>query len=155
MNYPYKVGGGVMPAPRLSQFKNEEHEYLVADREVPMYRGHFNWLGTEAEVSVENEFKPVTEPLKCLEDFCRNAERHAPELRKFAAQHALAEANETMRDEIDEPWTEETLAAELTIQSVEMCFGGFYSVYYTIGDYTICVDGDENGPEKVWFDRTD
>lgn len=29
MNYPYKVGGGVMPAPRLSQFKSEEHEYLV------------------------------------------------------------------------------------------------------------------------------
>ena len=72
MNYPYKVGGGVMPAPRLSQFKSEE-----------------------------------------------------------------------------------TLAAKLTIQGVEMCFGGFYSVYYTIGDYTICVDGDENGMEKVWFDRTD
>lgn len=29
MNYPYKVGGGVMPTPRLSQFKNEEQEYLV------------------------------------------------------------------------------------------------------------------------------
>ena len=30
MNYPYTVGGGIIPECRFTQYKSEPHEYLIA-----------------------------------------------------------------------------------------------------------------------------
>ena len=100
------------------------------------YTGRFNWLGTEIKVTVSIEYTPYTNPLSYLEAFCRDCERHDEELRRFAAENLEGG---------------EEAAREMQLEEIYMYYDGDYDAYFRYRDHTVDIDGDRDGPKKLWI----
>ena len=113
--------------------------------EYPAYRGTFNRLGTEIKIIVSNEFSPVEDALKHMENLCRNCETYDKLFRKFAAEQLTDRANEIMQSS----FTKEEFAAGLKIRYIDMFRDGSYTVEFLFNDHLINVDGNLNGLKKA------
>lgn len=122
--------------------------------EYEAYWAWFDWLGTVTEVEVSAEYTPYTEPLRHLEAFCRDAERHDRELRDYAAEKLIGEVNELISSEGGKELTREELAGCLKIRSVAMYHGGDYDVCFELsGRHAVSVNGGDKGPEDAYLWR--
>ena len=79
---------------------------------------------------------PYTNPLRHLEDFCRECEQHDRELRQYAAEKL-----ENGRE----------IAGKMKLTEIVMYYDGDYDTYFTYDKYTINISGGTKGADYIWM----
>lgn len=140
--------------------KSELLGEFVLDKDLDLFCGKCDWLGDEADASinVEEGQETVDEGIKCLEAFYNDRASWDKKMREYAAGELTDLANEWQSSDCDvdedgepidfEELTEEDFASRLEISSIEMGVDGNFTVYYDDGDmffgHSIVVEGSLN-----------